>query len=150
MPQTHLSWDQFVTDIQELASDIRDDSSFTPDFLLGIARGGWIPTYYLSTILSVKNIASIGIKYTDKDRTVREIYSLPDALPKNARVLLIEDILESGRSMEEAAHILEEKGVEVYTAALYIAKNALYVPDFYVRRFDLTPIMPWEEFKRAA
>lgn len=149
MAQRHFTWDKFYADIGELAAEIKG-SNCAPDMIVAVARGGWIPAYFLSDLLGIKNMASIGIKYTDKDRTAREIYSLPEPLKKDMRILLVEDILESGRSMEEAAHILESRGCAVQTASLYIAKSALYVPDFYIDKFDLTPVMPWEDLSKAA
>ena len=139
-----LTWEQFIVDIGEVAEKVRLDN-FTPDIILAIARGGWIPTRFLSDCLNVKNIASIGIKYIDVDRTKLTTYSLPQIPDNLKRILIVEDILESGKSLEWAMKYYKDKGFDIKTASCYITACTSFLPNYYLCKIDMNTKFPWEE-----
>jgi hypoxanthine phosphoribosyltransferase len=148
MSREKIEWPRFLTDIKSLAGEIKNNG-YAPNLLVAVARGGWIPTYFISKILGISEVASIGVQYSDKERTRRDFYSLPSPLSHTQQVLLIEDCLESGLTLEEAADVIEETGAVVMTAAVYLHRDARFIPDFYVEKTDHIPIMPWEEMLKS-
>ncbi len=138
-----MEWREFHNDLKTLAASIRA-AQFVPDMIVAVARGGWIPTRFLSDLLGVKRIASIGLTYTDAARSQLVAYSLPEPIEAKQKLLLVEDCLESGRSLLEAKNILTACGAEIRTAALYTTAQTGFNPDFAVRRYDSPPPMPWE------
>ena len=138
-----MNFPEILTHTATLARKITI-SGFQPDSLVGLARGGWIPTRLLSDALGVKEILSIGMRYTDASRTSLVAYSLPAPLPTGKRLLLIEDCLESGRSLLEAKRILESAGNEVRTACLFITNDTSMEPDYFLVRLPAPPRFPWE------
>ncbi|MDR5878795.1 phosphoribosyltransferase family protein [Caballeronia sp. LZ032] len=129
--------------VKSLANRI-SASGFRPDYLVGLARGGWIPTRLLSDELGVKEILSVGLRYADTNRTTLVAYSLPSPMPNGKKLLLIEDCLESGRSLVEAKRLLEREKNFVQTASIFITDRTLERPDFFVHHLQLPPSFPWE------
>jgi len=138
-----MTFDEVLKEATDLAKAI-EAAGFQPQLLVGLARGGWIPTRLLSGALGVKEIVSIGMKYTDAARTVLATYSTPAPMPSNQRLLLIEDCLESGLSMAIARDILISAGNSVKTAALFVTSGTIHLPDFYNRPLNVAPRFPWE------
>ncbi len=138
-----MNFSEVLADVKFLAQKI-SASGYEPDFLVGLARGGWIPTRLLSNALHVKEILSIGMKYADSTRTTLIAYSLPAPMPVGKRLLLVEDCLESGKSLVEAKKILESADNEVRTASLYVTDKTQTQPDYFVKHYPVPPQFPWE------
>jgi hypoxanthine phosphoribosyltransferase len=117
---------------------------FSPTLLVAVARGGWVPVRLFSNVLGTKEIVSIGIKYGDQKRSDLVTYSIPHPFPRNERVLVVEDHLESGRSLKFAKQVFEENNNEVRTAALYVSDQSIFVPDYFCAQVTKTPHFPWE------
>jgi uncharacterized protein len=138
-----MTFDEVLKELSLLSGTIKE-SGFRPDFLVGLARGGWIPTRLLSTLLEVREILSVGMKYEDPGRTKLTSYSMPYPMPHGKKLLLIEDCLESGKSMAVARDLLIEAGNEVRTAALFVTDRTEHMPDFYRAKLSHAPEFPWE------
>ena len=139
-----LTWKQFVVDVHKVAEKIKFDQ-FTPDVIIAIARGGWVPARLLSDDLSVKNIASIGLKYKNAKRTELVAYSLPQ-IPDGAKdILLVEDMLESGKSLKWAYEHYKSEGYNVKTVSCYITEFTSFLPNYYLGKNDIDTKFPWEE-----
>lgn len=137
------NWDEFIKDTEILANNIID-SKFKPDMLVAIARGGWIPTIFLSDMLKVETISSIGMSYQDKKRTKLTAYSIPLLNSQIKSILLIEDRLESAKSLKEAKNFFERKCLHVRTCSLFIHSKSIVIPDYYIESNDEEIIFPWE------
>jgi hypoxanthine phosphoribosyltransferase len=138
-----ITWEHAREGIASLAKAIHA-SGFTPSLLVAIARGGWVPTRLLSDALGVKRIASIGIEYVNDSRDNASIYSLPEPIAPNEHILLIEDFLESGKSMNLARSVLMARQAIVRTAALYYSLQSELQPDYALAQRDSQPFFPWE------
>lgn len=115
------------------------------DALVGIARGGWVPTLILSSLLSVERIYNIGLEYADTTRKTFTSYQDPALSLQNSQTLLIvEDYLVAGNALRHAKEHLESKGHSVYTVALFVMDKTTFVPDFYLERLQSLPSLPWE------
>ena len=138
-----LSWEEVLKLSDTLANKIKI-SGFEPQLLVALARGGWIPARLLSDRLGVKRLVSIGLAYEDAARTKLVPYSLPGEPTKGQKILLIEDRLESGRSLKRAAEILLEQGAIVKTACYFFRQDSVVEPDYYETQTDSDIIFPWE------
>ncbi|WP_103342734.1 phosphoribosyltransferase [Amycolatopsis sp. CA-126428] len=138
-----ITWDHVRSLANDLSSLIRK-SECRPNLIVAVARGGFIPARLLSDGIGVKKLSSIGITYTDSSRSRREVYTTPSPLGAGDSVLLVEDALESGRSLAEARDILADKGATVWTAALYYRFDSVVKPDFSLGALDKIPSFPWE------
>lgn len=138
-----MDFSEVLDHANKLAHQITE-SGYQPDFLVGLARGGWIPTRLLSDALGVKEILSIGLRYADTSRTTFVTYSLPDPMPSGRKLLLIEDCLESGKSLLAAQRILQSAGNEVRTACLFVTDMTQVQPDYALERLPVPAQFPWE------
>jgi uncharacterized protein len=138
-----VSWDDVMLLCEQLGERI-SSSGGRFDMLIGIARGGWVPTRLLSNSLNVKKIASIGMSYLDEGRKDLFTYSFPSPLGLGDRVLLVEDRLESGNAMKQASQMLRDKGLEVVTASIMVDKESIFRPDHYVLEVVDSVAFPWE------
>lgn len=142
-----MTWNEYNKQIKKLG-DIINKGKFRPDMIIAIARGGWIPARYLSDLLHVKEMGSIGIKYEDYERTRLDIYSAP-SIPENCKkLLLVEDMLESGKSIKWANEYYLDLGYETMTASLFIINRTIFVPNYYLKIIDQIKF-PWESINSS-
>lgn len=132
-----MTWKQFEDEIKDLSRKI----DFSPDIIVGIVRGGIIPARFLSTFLHVKNMFCLTVQKSGSKRTITTSI---DTDIKGKSILLVEDILETGKSMIVVKNYLEEKGAIVKTACLYTMPESVTKPDYYVKEISQEISFPWE------
>ncbi|MCK5234489.1 MAG: hypothetical protein KAJ20_00405 [Candidatus Aenigmarchaeota archaeon] len=117
------------------------ESGYEPDMIIGILRGGAIPARYLSTALDVKKMSAIEVV---KDGEGRRVVAAPTYDLDGLEILLVEDMLESGKSLDVGEKYLESKGAIVTTACFYIMPQTVIKPDFYLEEIEDVVNFPWE------
>lgn len=138
-----ISWDR----VRELANELSKlilEGRCRPNLIVAVARGGFVPARLLSNGTGVKRLSSIGITYVDSSRSHREVYTVPHPINEDNRIILVEDVLESGRSLIEARDLLTSQGAKVWTAAFYYRSDSAIVPNFSLGISDSFPKFPWE------
>jgi hypoxanthine phosphoribosyltransferase len=137
------SWDEFKADTKELAETIAG-SSVHPTLIIALSRGGFVPGLLLSNFLGVKRLTSIGIGYSGAERATPVLYSLPSPLEPDESVLLVEDCLESGKSLRTAKALIEPRVKNVYTCSVYKITRTGFTADYTHETFADPPVLPWE------
>ena len=142
-----LSWDD-VQRLSEKVSDLIMDSGYKPDLMIAISRGGFDPARIVSDQLNIRKLASLQIIYYTGLNTRKEE---PEVLfPLNAqieglKVLVVDDVSDSGNSLIVVKKYVEEKGAsEVKLATLHHKPWSKFMPDFYAEEVDKWIIYPWE------
>ncbi len=139
---TFYSYEEFCEDVNILAKDIKQN--FTPDAILAIARGGMTLGHFLAEALEMRDLYSLNSIHYEETRKLDtiNIFNIPD-LSKKTKILLVDDIIDSGETMIEIKRVLKEKfpHVELKIATVYYKDKALLHPDFYARHAD-----DWIEF----
>lgn len=101
----------------------------------------------MSQALNQRNVFTINsISYDRKNQKDSiEIFNIPD-LKSYKKVLIIDDIVDSGKTMIEVFKILNEKfpNTEFKLATLFYKKTALIKPDFYIKQTDMWIEFFWE------
>lgn len=142
-----LDWEELYWDVFELAKKIKR-SGFKPDVLVAIARGGWVIGRILSDLLEVPDVAGLTIKFytgVDETRTKPEIVQPLVQDVNMKKLLLVDDIVDTGETLKLALEHVKEKGArEVKSAAPYIKKWSPITPDYYVRVMDGWVVFPYE------
>ena len=126
---------------------VRDDS-FDPTIVLAIARGGLPLAGALSYALGVKNCCVINVEYyTDVDERLEVPVILPPALNlidlTNARVLLVDDVADTGDTLLLVADQVRTYVAEVRTAVLYEKPRSAVRCDYVWRRTSRWIDFPW-------
>lgn len=136
-------WDKLF----DLAQQIKQ-ADFTPDVIIGILRGGLEVTRTLSDLLEIKHVSTFGVGfYKGINETLKEPQLTQELLydVKNKHVLLVDDVVDTGKSMAFAMKYLEMKKVNTYkTATIHYKPQAIYKPDFFVEETSNWIVYPWE------
>jgi len=137
----YYDFKEFEGDVKKIATEIM---KFNPDALVAIARGGLTLGHSLAVALDMRNLYTLNSIHYDGETKLDtlEVFNLPD-LSKCAKIVLIDDIVDSGETLAEIRQILLKKypNLEIKIATLFYKKTAVLQPDFSVREAD-----DWIEF----
>lgn len=141
------NWEQLNKITFRLAEQIVAEASQF-DRIVTLAKGGWPMTRALVDFLQIPEVASVGIKFYQgiNQRLNRpEVYqNLPVAI-QGERVLLFDDVADTGESLEFMRDFLNEKGVgEMKAATLFYKPHSSVQPDYYVEETNAWIIFPYE------
>ena len=142
------SFEELDKDSRIIATQVRDE--FAPDAIVAIARGGLTFGHALANALDMRTIFSINsIHYADTQKLdTIDVFNIPDLELYN-RILLVDDIIDSGDSMVEIKRVLSEKypNAVIKTAVIFYKSKALIQPDFKVKETDEWINFFWENYK---
>ena len=115
----YYPYEKFVQDVKQL---VRNTQSYAPDTIIGIARGGWTLAHAYASATDNRQLMSINsILYEGKDKgSVCEIFNVPE-LGKAKKVLILDDIVDSGQTVKETLNYLKHHfpKVEFKVASIY-------------------------------
>lgn len=143
----YVNWTQFYDLSLRLYKKIRA-SNFVPDVIVGVARGGWVPARIIADFYVTSYTANIKIEfyqgYFEADETPH-ITQAVSGETRWKRVLVVDDISDTGASLQATRNHLEhQKVAELQTACLHVKPWAQPLPDHYVESTDAWVIYPWE------
>jgi len=129
-----MDWRLFAELSEKVAEKIVA-SGWQPDFMVGLARGGWVLSRVLCDYLGVKDIVSLKVEHwgvtATPDGKARIKYPFEVDLT-GRRVLVVDDITDTGESMIVAMDYVNKKNpLEVKTAALRHIEGSKFTPDYY-------------------
>ena len=142
-----MTWDDLGRGTRELAETIYADG-YVPDMVLAIARGGLLVAASLGYALDVKNTFTMNVEfYTGVD----ERLAIPMILPpvpelvdlEEARVLIADDVADTGRTLLLVKDFCAGKVGEVRCAVLYEKPHSEVRCEYVWRRTDLWIDFPW-------
>jgi hypoxanthine phosphoribosyltransferase len=121
---------------------------YKPDIVLAIARGGLLPGGAVAYALGVKNSCAMNVEfYTDVDERLEVPMVLPPAPElidlEHAKMLIVDDVADTGRTLEVVQDFCAGKVAEVRTAVLYEKPQSLVKCDYVWRRTDRWIDFPW-------
>ncbi len=104
------------------------ESSF--DYVVGLARGGLLPAVILSHMLKVPMISAHYSSKTGAGDNRDHSNDLP--MIDNKRILLVDDICDSGNTLNEVYDIYKLLNCEVTSVVLFCKEENWSIPDFFV------------------
>ena len=144
MEKLYYSYELFKEDAQKLTDKCR---AYEPDVLLAVARGGLTLSHMMGQALDMRNIYSLNSIHYEGELKLDtfNIFNIPD-VSHAKRVLIIDDIVDSGETMEEIFKVLKAKfpDVEFKLATLFYKKSAVLQPDYSVREANEWIDFFWE------
>jgi len=141
----YYAYEAFREDTRALLLKIKP---YAPDVIVTIARGGFILSHALAEGLNIRNLQSVRTELYDAT-TKREHITMYGRyeLPKGAKVLLVDDIADSGETLLHVSNYIEQNFPEVTckTATLFYKKTSCFQPDFWVKEATQWIEFFWEK-----
>lgn len=148
-PQEFIAWNDIDNLIDTVVNQI-NDSTFKPELIIGLARGGLIPAGILSYKFACKvetiRWSYMDIRHEDKAALTQLFYT------EDQNILIVDDLCDSGKTIkavtEYAATFCKNKNVKIATLINNIGLETNLV-DFTGRNIDRNFekqwfIFPWE------
>jgi uncharacterized protein len=147
------SWDEIYDMLLDLAIEIKQ-SGFEPALIVGVSRGGWVPGRILSDLLANAHTANVKIEfYVGIGKTSRRpVVTQPISEEiSNKRVLLVDDVADTGESLLVALEHVRERGAgEIKTVTVYHKPHSKFKPDFFAQTTANWIVFPWERLETTA
>ena len=144
------SWEQIYGMLISLAVQVRK-SGFKPEVIVGVSRGGWPPARIMSDLLENQNLANMKVVFYKNIgvRNKRPVITQPvTSKVSGKRVLVVDDVSDSGHSLRAVANHLRRRGArEIRVCTLYVKPDSVFVPDYYTRKTSKWIIFPWERLE---
>jgi len=154
MEYMRLTWDQIEEMVENVCKQIIE-KKFFPNYIIALGRGGLIPARLVSDRLGINDIGFINVKLyknvgvKNKEITIKNFNDIIE----NKNILLIDDIADSGETIEKTIkHLLCTRYKTLKTAVLLIRESIVRKPSFFDRVVKKEWIVfPWEkeEFKEC-
>jgi hypoxanthine phosphoribosyltransferase len=143
----NLTWNDFGTASRDLALDVLK-SGFDPEIVIAIARGGLLLAGSIAYALGAKSCGAVNAEfYTGVGTRLPEPIMMPPLLDEASidgkRVLLVDDVSDSGRTLAMVVQLLEVAGADVRTVCLYSKPGTVYEPTYTWRHTDRWINFPW-------
>ena len=125
-------------------------AEFEPDVVVALARGGWFAGRCICDFLGMDDLTSlkmehyVGTGQKADEPTVR--YPMPEGSVEGKDVLVIDDIADTGGSIERAHEYVTDRGAsEVRTATLQLLQTSEFEPEFVGERLEewTWVVYPW-------
>ncbi|GAA2067616.1 phosphoribosyltransferase [Microbacterium hatanonis] len=142
-----LTWDGFGAASRDLAREILADG-FVPEVVVAIARGGLLPAGSIAYGLGVKNCGALNVEFYTGIGTVLDAPEvLRPALDTEylggRKVLLVDDVADSGRTLALAVKMLRERGADMRSVVIYTKPTTIIQPDYSWKETSLWIDFPW-------
>jgi len=128
------SWNELHENIREMANKIKGDD-FRPDMVIALSRGGFVPARVICDLMIIKDLVSVKVDHwgvtAAKNGKAHLRYPI-DVDLTGKRVLIVDDITDSGESMELAKDFVKKLNPkEVKTASIFHFRHSKFIPDYY-------------------
>jgi hypoxanthine phosphoribosyltransferase len=142
-----MTWDLFGEATRELAATIHADG-FAPDVVVAIARGGLTVAGALAYALDVKNCGAMNVEfYVGIDERLDVPVVIPPTLDlvdvAGLRVLVADDVADTGHTLRLVREVLAQHVAEARTAVLYRKPATVVEPSYSWRETDRWIDFPW-------
>jgi hypoxanthine phosphoribosyltransferase len=143
----NVTWDEFRIHTFTLSQNIKK-SGKSFDLIVAIARGGLTLSQLLSDSLRLP-IATFTIEsYKDlkQAKLPHIVYGLSASLT-NKKILLVDDVSDTGKTFLRGISYLEELGTkrkDITTCCVHLKPHSEYKPDFFVDTSSAWIIYPYE------
>jgi uncharacterized protein len=142
-----MHWEDVGVAARALAQAVHNDG-YRPDIVLAIARGGLIPAAAVAYALGVKNTYTMNVEFsTDVDQRLDVPMVLPP-VPEfvdvaDSDLLIVDDVADTGRTLEVVQAFCAGKVATVRTAVLYEKDRSTVRCDYVWRRTEEWITFPW-------
>lgn len=142
-----LTWERFGSAARDLARDVVD-SGYQPQMVIAVARGGLVPAGAIAYALGIKAAGTLNVEfYSDIEETLPAPVLLEPLLDTDAvvgkRLLVVDDVADSGRTLDLVLDLLRQHASQVRSAVLYTKPRTIVRPDYSWRETARWINFPW-------
>ncbi|MEZ3142761.1 phosphoribosyltransferase [Halobaculum sp. MBLA0143] len=146
---TITNWEYIYDLCREVSNQVKADN-FEPDVVVALARGGWFAGRVVCDFLGLNDLTSLKMEHyvgtgeKSGEPTVR--YPMPEGSVEGKDVLIIDDIADTGGSIERAhEYVTDRDAAAVRTATLQLLQTSEFEPEFVGERLSewTWVVYPW-------
>ncbi len=149
--QRILDWDEVTNLVNDLLDSIPAGQF---DLLLVVTRGGMVPACLISELAGLRNIVVAAVQFHTRDGTPLEgprFFQFPDdELLRDQRILVIDDVWDSGNTAVTVKRRIIQAGGSASVAVLHYKPRASEFPedcpDYFARSTEDWIVYPWDSF----
>jgi xanthine phosphoribosyltransferase len=132
----YYGYDEFLADMKGLLNQARH---YGPDAIIAVARGGLSIGQMLAEGLDLRTLFSINSIHYEGEQKLDyiKVYNIPE-LGHARRVLVVDDIVDSGDTMQEVLRVLREHypQTDFKVMTLFQKESAPFRADFWSQESD--------------
>jgi len=142
------TWDDIQKLCKKLSEKIKK-SGYSPDVVVAIARGGWIPARIVCDHLDIKDLYSVKTEHWGVVATKTGEAKITQPLNVNLegkKVLIVDDVADTGDTIRVVLeHVRELSPSDVKVAVVDYKKTSKFLPDFYAAEMENWKwiVYPW-------
>ena len=153
MDKDYYSFDQISEQVDQLAHKLAGERF---DVMMVITRCGLIPGAILGYRLGIRNILIAAVEFYDDATGARAAHPTfvqfpADPLLSNQRILVVDEVWDSGRTIQAVTTRILQAGGKPVTAVLHYKPRMTEValePDFYVKATNAWIVYPWSNHEK--
>ncbi len=151
LPRCRLTgWEDVDRWADRLSGRIRA-ADRVPETIVALTRGGWVPARLLADRLGIHRLLALRAQHWGVTATRSGKAELTEGFLGSVagqRVLVLDDITDTGESLELArAHVLEKGPARLETATFLHITHSKFVPDYYAEEIPrdawVWVVFPW-------
>ncbi|MDS0298025.1 phosphoribosyltransferase [Halogeometricum sp. S1BR25-6] len=146
---TITNWEYIYGRCRDVSDQVKA-AEFDPDVVVALARGGWFAGRCICDFLGLDDLTSLKMEHyvgtAQKTNEPEVRYPMPEGSVEGKDVLIIDDIADTGGSIERAyEYVTERDAGEVRTATLQLLQSSEFEPDFVGERLGewTWVVYPW-------
>jgi xanthine phosphoribosyltransferase len=147
MDRYFYSYEQFVEDTKILSQQIKP---YNPDALITITRGGMTLTHFLANLLDIRKIYCINsVGYNNETKNSNTIIcNIPQLDNDISKVVIVDDILDSGETIKNVLEILQNKypTIKFQVAVIFYKDTAISKANYKLHKTTKWIEFFWEKF----
>ncbi|HDR53422.1 MAG TPA: hypothetical protein ENN60_01980 [archaeon] len=147
----HLTYEEVDGFSRELARRLKPLLAGRVHKLVAVSRGGLVPARIMADELGIWEIHCIGAhSYQGMRSGELSIYQDMGAPSERGElVVLVDEVVDWGRTLADLKKHLEASGYEVMTAVIMVKPHRTFEPDLWMDETDRWIVFPWESRESA-
>jgi hypoxanthine phosphoribosyltransferase len=131
---TITNWEYIYGLCRDVSDEVKE-SEFEPDVVVALARGGWFAGRCLCDFLGLDDLTSLKMEHyvgtAEKSGEPEIRYPMPEGSVEDKNVLIIDDIADTGGSIQRAHEYVQDRAAnEIRTATLQLLGTSEFDPDY--------------------
>lgn len=140
----YYTYEMFTDDCFRIVDEIKTAKK-QYDYIVGVARGGSIPAVYLSHRLNLP-MKNVSWSTFHAEQMRESAIDVADDIFEGKKILIVDDILDSGRTMKELMNDWGCKRNDIDIAVLVYNVGQDIIPTFYGRQINKNLNNEWIDF----